>query len=107
MEPKVCGGHCEGEDIQTDVTGFPSSKLYRMINTSKIKLPKSLDQISLLPNVIKHLLCLKEIDLETATKIEPASLYSHGNLKRPASNPSTSWLSNGNVVLSRTPKKRA
>jgi hypothetical protein len=106
MKPKVCGVHCEGENVQTYVMDLPSPKLYRITNTSKIKLFKNVDQMSLLPNVIKHLLCLKEVALETATKIEVASLYSHSNLKRPASNPPVNWLSSGNVVLSRNPKKQ-
>ncbi|OAC98167.1 hypothetical protein MUCCIDRAFT_115687 [Mucor lusitanicus CBS 277.49] len=105
-KPKVCGVHCEGENIYTYVMDLPSPKLYRVINASKIKLFKNVDQMSLLPNVIKHLLCLKEVALETATKIEAASLYSHSHLKRPVSNPPMNWLSSGNVVLSRTPKKQ-
>ncbi|KAL7310985.1 hypothetical protein PS15m_008809 [Mucor circinelloides] len=105
-KPKVCGIQCEGENVQTFVMYIPSPKLYRIINISKIKLFKSLDQRSLLPNVIKHLLCLKEVALETATKIEAASLYSHSNLKRPAANPPVNWLSSGDVILSRTPKNK-
>lgn len=54
MKPKVCGIHCEGEDVQTYVMGLPSPKLYKITKISKIKLFKNLDQISLLPNVIKH-----------------------------------------------------
>ncbi|KAI7895631.1 uncharacterized protein EV154DRAFT_457252 [Mucor mucedo] len=84
---------------------LPSPKLYRSVNASKIKLFKDADQMSLLPNLIKHLLCLKEIALETAAKIETASLFSYSNLKRPASNPPVNWISSGNAVLSRTPKK--
>lgn len=85
---------------------LPSPKLYRIINASKIKLFKNLDQISLLPNVIKHLLCLKEVASETANKIETTSLYSYSKLKRPAPNPPVSWLSSENVILSRIPKKQ-
>ncbi|EPB82140.1 hypothetical protein HMPREF1544_11139 [Mucor circinelloides 1006PhL] len=105
-KPKVCDIHCEGENVQTFAMYIPSPKLYRIINISRIKLFKSLDQTSLLSNVIKHLLCLKEVALETATKMEAASLYSHSNLKRPASNPPVYWLSSGDAVLSRTPKKQ-
>lgn len=84
---KICGIHCEGENIQTFMMDLPSPKLYRITNMSKIKLFKNLNQMSLLPNVIKHLLCLKEVALKTSAKIEAVSLYSHSNLKRPASNP--------------------
>jgi hypothetical protein len=104
--PKICGVHCEGENIRTYVMDLPSPKLYRIINTSKIKLFKNLDQMSLLPNVITHLLCLKKVASETATKIETAALYSYSNLKRSASNPPVNWLSSENVILSRTPKKQ-
>lgn len=105
-KPKVCGVHCEGENVLTYVMDLPSPKLYRISNASKIKLFKNADQMSLLSNVVKHLLCLKEVALETATKIEAASLYSHSNLKRQASNPPVSWFSSGDVVFSRIPKKQ-
>lgn len=104
--PKVCGIHCEGENVQTYVMDLPCAKLYRMRNLSKIKLFKHIDQISLLPNVLTHLLCLKSIACETAAKVEAATLYSYKHLKRPASNPPTAWLSTENVVLSRIPKKQ-
>lgn len=105
-KPRICGIHCEGENVHTYVMDMLSPKLYRLINTSKIKLFKNLDQISLLPSVIKHLLCLKGVAAETATKIETASLYSYSRLKRPAPNPPVSWLSSENVTLSRIPKKQ-
>jgi hypothetical protein len=56
--------------------------------------------------VITHLLCLKNVASETATKIEDAALYSFTNLKRPALNPPAEWLSNDNYTLSRIPKKQ-
>ncbi|KAG2203921.1 hypothetical protein INT47_007504 [Mucor saturninus] len=105
-KPKACVVLCEGPNIQTFVMDFPSPKLYRTINASKVKLFKNADQMSLPPKVIKHLLCLKEIALETAVKVETASLYSHSNLKRPAPNPPVNWLSSRNAVLSRNPKKQ-
>ena len=104
IELKVCGILCEGEDVKTYVLDLPSPKLYRIINVSTGKLFKKLGQISLLPNLINHVLCLKEVALETATKIEAASLYCHNNLKRPAANPPVNWLSSGNVALSRISK---
>jgi hypothetical protein len=75
VQPRVCGIHCQGENVLTYIMDLPSPKLYRLINVSKIKLFKNLDQISLLPNVITHLLCLKNVASETATKIEDAALY--------------------------------
>lgn len=99
-KPKICGIHCEGENVNTYIMDLPSPKLYRITNASKIKLFKSLDQMSLLPNVITHLLCLKGVASETA------SLYSYSDLKRPAPNPPVSWLSSENVTLSRIPKKQ-
>ncbi|KAI8882113.1 hypothetical protein K501DRAFT_251935 [Backusella circina FSU 941] len=56
-KPRICGIHCEGENVHTYVMDLPSPKLYRIINASKIKLFKNLDQMSLLPNIITHLLC--------------------------------------------------
>ncbi|KAG2215053.1 hypothetical protein INT46_008287 [Mucor plumbeus] len=105
-KPRICGIHCEGENVHTYVMDLPSPKLYRIINASKIKLFKNVDQMSLLPNVITHLLCLKGVASETATKVETASLYSYSKLKRPAPNPPVSWLSSENVTLSRIPKKQ-
>ncbi|MEG2254765.1 MAG: hypothetical protein RSC33_05515, partial [Vagococcus sp.] len=57
VKPKVCGVHCEEENVMD----LLSPKLYRLINGSKVKLFKNIDQISLLPNVITYLLWLKEI----------------------------------------------
>ncbi|KAI8646947.1 hypothetical protein BD408DRAFT_409486 [Parasitella parasitica] len=105
-KPEVCGVHCEGENVYTYIMDLPSPKLYRLANASKIKLFKSLDQISLLPSVITHLLCLKNVASKTATKVETASLYSYNNLKRPAPNPPEEWLSSVKAVLSRLPKKQ-
>lgn len=105
-KPRICGIHCEGENVHTYVMDLPSPKLYRIINASKIKLFKNVDQMSLLPNVITHLLCLEGVASETATKVETASLYSYSKLKRPAPNPPVSWLSSENVTLSRIPKKQ-
>ena len=85
---------------------LPSPKLYRLANASKIKLFKSLDQISLLPSMTTHLLCLKNAASKTATKVKTASLYCYSNLKRPAPNPPEEWLSSAKAVLSRLPKKQ-
>jgi hypothetical protein len=104
--PKICGIHCEGENVHTYVMDLPSPKLYRMTNASKIKLFKNLNQISLLPYVITHMLCLKGVASETASKIETAVHYSYSNLKRPVPLPPLNWLSNDNVVLSRVPKRQ-
>lgn len=105
-KPEVCGVYCEGENVHTYIMDLPSPKLYRLVNASRIKLFKRLDQISLLPNVITHLLCLKNVALKTATKVETASLYSYNNLKRPAPNPPEEWLSSVKAVLSLLPKKQ-
>ncbi|CAO3703716.1 unnamed protein product, partial [Rhizopus stolonifer] len=105
-KPKVCGVHCEGEDVHTYVMDLPSPKLYRMINASKVKLFKNLDQISLLPSVITHMMCLKGVTSETASKIETAVFYNYSNLKRPVPLPPLNWLSNDSAVLSRVPKKQ-
>lgn len=83
-----------------------SPKLYRMTNASKVKLFKNLDQMSLLPNVITHKMCLKEVASETASKIETIVLHSYSNLKCPASIPPLNWLSNDGAVLSRVSKKQ-
>jgi hypothetical protein len=74
-KPRVCGIHCKGENVLNYIMDLPSPKLYRLISVSKIKLFKNLYQISLLPNVITHLLCLKGVASETATKIEDAASY--------------------------------
>lgn len=92
-EPKVCGIHCEGENICTFIMDLPSPKLYRLCNVSKIKLFKSIDQLSLLPGVLSHLLFLKSIASETAAKIEDAVLYKYNHLKRPSPVPPKDWLS--------------
>lgn len=105
-KPKVCGIHCEGENVETYVMDIPSPKLYRLVNASKTKLFKNLDQISLLPNLITHILCLKEVAVETATKIETASFYSLNQLRRQASDPPVNWLSNDSFVLTRISKKQ-
>lgn len=44
-KPKICGFHCESENVRTYVIDLPSPKLYRIINTSKIELFKNLDQM--------------------------------------------------------------
>ncbi|KAG0735791.1 hypothetical protein G6F16_012547 [Rhizopus arrhizus] len=100
IKPKVCGIHCEGENVHTYVIALPSSKLYRMTNASKVKLFKNLNQISLLPNIITHMLRLKGVASETAVH------YSYSNLKRSVPLSPLNWLSNDNVVLSRVPKRQ-
>lgn len=92
-EPKVCGIHCEGENICTFIMDLPSPKLYRLCNVSKIKLFESIDQLSLLPGVLSHLLFLESIASETAAKIEDAVLYKYNHLKRPSPVPPKDWLS--------------
>ncbi|GAN03549.1 hypothetical protein MAM1_0043c03004 [Mucor ambiguus] len=86
-QPKTCGIHCEGEGLQTYVMDLSCAKLYRMTNLSKIKLFKHTNQISLMPNVLTHLVCLKAVTQETAVKAEAVTLYSCKHLKRHASNP--------------------
>lgn len=103
-KPEICGS--EGEHVYTYTMDLPSPKLYRLTNTSRVKLFKSLDQISLLPSVITHLLCLKNVASKTATKVGTTSLYSYSNFKRPAPNPPVDWLSSVKAVLSRIPKKQ-
>lgn len=85
---------------------LPSPKLYRMANVSKIKLFKNLDQIYLLPSVITHLLYLKTVASQTASKIETAVLSKYNNLKRPVPIPPLDWLSNESVTVSRIPEKQ-
>ncbi|KAL0135940.1 hypothetical protein V8B55DRAFT_1551718 [Mucor lusitanicus] len=103
---KVCGIQCEGENVYAYTMDLPSPKLYRMASVSKIKLFKNLDQISLLPSVITHLLYLKTVASQTALKIETAVLSTYNNLKRPAPIPPLDWLSNGSVTVSRIPKTK-
>lgn len=98
-KPKVCGIRCEGEEVYTFIMDIPSPKLYRMCNVSKIKLFKNLDQISLLPSILSHLLHLKTIACETASKMEEAILYKYDNLKRPSPNPPTDWISISSVTV--------
>ncbi|KAG2233771.1 hypothetical protein BDF21DRAFT_449854 [Thamnidium elegans] len=105
-KPEIYGIHCEGENVYTYTMSLPSPKLYRLTNASSIKLFKSLDQISLLPSVITNLLCLKNVVLKTATKVETASLSSYSNLKRPAPNPPVDCLSSEKAILSCVPKKQ-
>ncbi|KAI8875860.1 hypothetical protein K501DRAFT_201728 [Backusella circina FSU 941] len=105
-EPKVCGIHCEGENVYTFIMDMPSPKLYRMCNVSKIKLFKNLDQVSLLPSVLSHFLYLKTIASQTAAKIEAAVLYKYNNLKRPSPVPPKDWISNCSVTVNRIPKKQ-
>ncbi|KAG2214307.1 hypothetical protein INT47_000863 [Mucor saturninus] len=105
-KPKVCGIHCEGEEVYTFIMDMPSPKLYRMCNVSKIKLFKNLDQISLLPSILSHLLYLKTIACETASKIEDAILFKYDNLKRPSPNPPTDWISSSSVTVNRVPKRQ-
>ena len=61
---------CEGNNLHTYVMDLASPKVYRMINVAKVKLFVNLDQIFLLPRILAHLMCLKNIALETALKIE-------------------------------------
>ncbi|CAO3690315.1 unnamed protein product [Rhizopus stolonifer] len=79
---KVCGVHCEGDNLNTYVMDLVSPKVYRMINIAKIKLFEKLDQISLLPRILAHLICLKNVVLETALKIEAAAVSGWTNSKR-------------------------
>lgn len=81
-EPKVCGIHCEGDNIYTFIMDNPSPELYRLSNVKKLKLFDNLDQISLLPSILSHFLYLKAIACETAEKVETAVLYKYNNLKR-------------------------
>ncbi|KAI8983576.1 hypothetical protein BDB01DRAFT_698700, partial [Pilobolus umbonatus] len=105
IQPKVCGIHCEGDTLFTYVMDLASPKVYRMINAAKIKLFRNLDQISLLPSILTHLICLKNIALETALKIEKTTLSGCTTLKRTAPCPPLHWLSHDSVVLTRTTKK--
>ncbi|KAI7873714.1 uncharacterized protein EV154DRAFT_527817 [Mucor mucedo] len=90
--PKVCGVHREGLNLNTYVMDLISPKVYRMINVAKVKLFVNLDQISLLPRVLAHLICLKNIALETSQKIENVIVSGCATLKRPAPSPPLSWL---------------
>lgn len=105
-KPKVCGVHCEGNNLHTYVMDLASPKVYRMINVAKVKLFVNLDQISLLPSILAHLMCLKNVALETALKIETAIVSGCATLKRPAPCPPLHWLSNDSYVLSRATKKQ-
>lgn len=80
-KPRVCGVHCEGENVHTYVMGMPSPKLYQMINGFKVKVLKNLDQRSLLPSVITHMMRLKWVASKTASTIETTVIYNHSNLK--------------------------
>jgi hypothetical protein len=89
---KVYGVHCEGSNLYTYVMDLASPKVYRMINVAKVKLFGNLDQISLLPRILTHLMCLKNFALETALKIETAITSNCATLKRPAPCPPLYWL---------------
>ncbi|KAL7314840.1 hypothetical protein PS15m_006358 [Mucor circinelloides] len=81
---------------------LPSPKLYRMASASKIKRFKNLDQISLFPSVISHLLQMKAVTV----KIETAMLSGYNNSKCPTHNPPLNWISNNSATVSRIPKKQ-
>ncbi|KAG0770603.1 hypothetical protein G6F57_000074 [Rhizopus arrhizus] len=83
---KVYGVHCEGSNLYTYVMDLASPKVYRMINVAKVKLFGNLEQISLLPRILTHLMCLKNFALETAITSNCAFL------KRPAPCPPLYWL---------------
>lgn len=83
-----------------------SPKVYRMINVAKVKLFGKLDQISLLPRILTHLMYLKNVDFEAALKIETAAVSSCATLKLPAICPPLYWLSNDSYVLSHPTKKQ-
>ncbi|KAI9007858.1 hypothetical protein CLU79DRAFT_777633 [Phycomyces nitens] len=106
VEPKICGIHCKGDNLHTYVMELLSPKVYGMINIAKSKLFGDLDQITLLPTLISHLMSLKNIALETAYKVETAFVSTHANLKRPAPTPPLNWLSKDSFALSRLPKKQ-
>ncbi|EPB81353.1 hypothetical protein HMPREF1544_11927 [Mucor circinelloides 1006PhL] len=99
--PKACGVQCEGENLQMYIMDLPSPKLYRMGRVSRIKRFKNLDQISLFPSVISHLLHLKAVTV----KVETAVLSGCNNLKCPTHDPPLNWLSNNRATVSRIPKK--
>ena len=99
--PKACGVQCEGENLQMYIMDLPSPKLYRMASVSKIKRFKNLDQISLLPRVISHLLHMEAVTV----KIETAVLPGCNNLKCPTHNPPLNWLSNNRATVSRKKKQ--
>ncbi|KAI9473812.1 MAG: hypothetical protein EXX96DRAFT_621443 [Benjaminiella poitrasii] len=105
VEPKVCGIHCEGNSLHTYVMDLISPKVYRMISVAKLKLFGDLAQITCLPSILTHLMCLKNIAHESALKIETAVVSTCANLKRPAPCPPLYWLSKDFFVLSRATKK--
>ncbi|CAO3703196.1 unnamed protein product [Rhizopus stolonifer] len=106
VEPKVCGIHCEGNNLHTYVMDLISPKVYRMISIAKLKLFANLDQITFLPNILTHLICLKNIAHESALKIETAVISTCDTLKRPVPCPPLHWLSSDSFVLSRATKKQ-
>ncbi|KAG0942055.1 hypothetical protein G6F62_002679 [Rhizopus arrhizus] len=104
-EPKVCGIHCEGNNLHTYAMDLVSPKVYRMISVAKLKLFGNLNQITSFPSILTHLICLKNIAHESALKIETAAISTCATLKRPAPCPPIRWLSNDSFVLSRATKK--
>ncbi|KAI8083390.1 uncharacterized protein B0P05DRAFT_537110 [Gilbertella persicaria] len=106
VEPKVCGIRCEGNNLHTYVMDLVSPKVYRMKSASKLKLFGDLDQTTLLPSILTHLISLKNVAHETALKIETAVVSTCDTLKRPAPCPPLNWLSSDSFVLSRATKKQ-
>ncbi|KAI9473813.1 MAG: hypothetical protein EXX96DRAFT_621444 [Benjaminiella poitrasii] len=94
-----------GNSLHTYVMDLISPKVYRMISVAKLKLFGDLAQITCLPSILTHLMCLKNIAHESALKIETAVVSTCANLKRPAPCPPLYWLSKDFFVLSRATKK--
>ncbi|KAL0080403.1 hypothetical protein J3Q64DRAFT_1247717 [Phycomyces blakesleeanus] len=84
VEPKVCGIHREGNNLHTYVMDLVSPKVYRMISVAKLKLFGNLDQITLLPRILTHLISLKNFACESALKIETSVISTGSTLKQPA-----------------------
>lgn len=85
VEPKVCGILCEGDSLCTYVMDLAAPKLYRMICIANVKVFKNIDQISFLPEILSHLLCLHKICVEIAI------ISGCSTLKRPATCPPLYW----------------
>ncbi|KAI8077166.1 hypothetical protein BDF21DRAFT_385062 [Thamnidium elegans] len=77
-----------------------------MINVARINIFNNIDQISLFPRLLSHLICLKNVALETAAKAEDTVVAGCSTLKPPAPCLPEYWLSDDSCVLIRATKKQ-
>ncbi|KAG2234075.1 hypothetical protein INT48_006220 [Thamnidium elegans] len=93
-----------------NIASQPSVNIFahkvRMINVARTNIFNNIDQISLFPRLLSHLICLKNVALETAAKAEDTVVAGCSTLKPPAPCLPEYWLSDDSCVIIRATKKQ-